>query len=210
MKKVEERRMVIQQYIEELEALHPRLQATGENPSRFAYSKSRARLKITGDVCLIAACGMVFSRGNLGVIITIELLLLAIFVVAYHLTKVGEYTYVIASKSTVNELSRILTSRKTQVEEFEQKKRDADLYQRKFANLYSVITVELNGTYKPHRQIERQFKIKIGFGEYKAEWYNLNEKGYGKLIYRIIASRHENGAEDDQFTDFIQRFESSL
>ena len=79
----------------------------------------------------------------------------------------------------------------------------------KFERLEPLITQELKGTYKPNLQLEKFPFIMIGFGKYGPENYNLNEKEYAKLIWRIVETRHQPGMEDE-LTNFIREFENSL
>lgn len=219
MNKVEERRNTLQQRIEELEILRPRIEAMGSCPAHYAYSKTRATLKIAGMICAVIAiaipfmCSLVLSEVLGDVLRTIffvaEVSCIGVGIAAYCATEVGKYTYLVANKKSLSNLDHILTTYKQQVEDFERRKHDAGVYRPKFDRLQPVITQELGGTYKPHWWIERHFMVKIGFSGYRAEYYNLNEKDYGKLVYRIIAKRHELGS-DELFVNFIQSFEHSL
>lgn len=219
MKSIEERRETIRQLIEELETLRPRIEAAGGSPTHYAYSKSRAVLKLLSRLLVATAIATIvvwavfFPKLEVRANYPVSMLLfivLACMVIAYALhgvTDMGAKTYVLASPKAARELEESLNQYREMVADFEQRKQEAEIYRPKFDQLYHIITCELKGTYAPHWQPERHFKVKIGFGKYKAEYYDLNRGHYAKLLARIIESRSEY---DDQLTEFIQICERIL
>lgn len=217
MKQIEERRETIRQIAEELEALRPRIEAAGGGLRHYAYSKPLAFLKITSIVCvaiaMVAALTIILVTGDRwsgvsGIIfMTIMVPCSAFAAAAYCITDLGKNAYVLASPKTVRALEQVLTKYQEMVEKFEQRQREAEIYRPKFDQLRHIIICELNGVYEPYWR-QRDFAIKIGFGQFKAELYNLNQADYAKLLARIIESRSEQG--NDQLTEFIQTCEGML
>lgn len=218
MKKYEER--VLQQ-IKAWEDLRPRVKVMlGHDPYNYAYSRKMAFVRKLGYM-LIAVAILIFAylcvfhadwelkiypgSAYIGTCIFC-------FFVGYAICSfatLGRRNYVLANRKTARELERTVTEYRAKVEVFEQSRSEAEIYRPKFDRLRSIIEQELRGTYKPHWWPERQFKVEISFGSYTAEWYNLTENDYAKLLSRLVETRCIRGSKAE-LTEFIQKCENSL
>ena len=213
------RRDVIRSQIEALEALRPRIEAAGGGLTYYAYSKVVSAMQIVSvlsSVFLLAFAFLItfevrhIPGAVVRIVPAVVILLAMCAIVPKCIVGWSKYTYVFASKKCIDELDNLLEIKWRDVEEFEKNEADLKEYRPKFEHVMPLITGELKGTYIPHYQRSKCYIAKIGFGEYKAEKYRINNKDYIKLILRIAASLHECGTDNGRLARFIQEFEDSL
>lgn len=210
----------ILQQIETLETLRPILAQAGHEPLRYAYSKPMAALKVLTKVLLdggllVAIIFTIFYYGEeisstspAGIVLICILSSIFIGLVLSWITGFRK-TYLLVNQKTLRRLKQEVARYQSLADEFEQQRRDAEIYRPKFDRLRSIIVEELRGSYKPHWS-ERFFRIEIGFRGYTAEWYNLNQEGYIKLLIRLLEAHYYAHSDSQQRADFIQACEKRL